>query len=100
MESMNLSSGNSSSTEPKLNPSNRGKTYLGGIKEPNVEESFRKRLLWLMQAYQYTARDVAGRIGVAPEVVEAWTEGRRDPTLKGMVALARLFNTDVESLVN
>ena len=53
-----------------------------------------------MQVYQYTARDVAGKIGVAPEVVEAWTEGRRDPTLKGLVALARLFNTDVESLVN
>lgn len=76
-----------------------GRSFLGDIYEDTVEESFRKRLVWMMLSYNYTPDSLAHRIGVDAGAVDSWCTGASTPTLQYLVIIASVFDVGVSELV-
>lgn len=76
-----------------------GRSFLGDIYEDSVEESFRKRLVWMMLSYNYTPDSLARRIGVDTGAVDSWCMGTSTPTLQYIVLIASVFDVGVSELV-
>lgn len=58
-----------------------------------------ERICLLRRAQGWSQAELAGRLGVSPSTVGMYEQGRREPSLSGLLALSRTFEVSVDYLL-
>lgn len=96
-------SGSSRSPGSRIAPSRRAAPFTGSMDTAPppaaVDDSLGSRLARLRRGRRLSLRGVANRLRRDHSLVLRWEQGRREPTLHDLAALARVFEVTIDDLV-
>ena len=73
--------------------------YTSSWKELILTESISKRLIALLEKYNFSQTDIERQIGVTPALISAYENQERKPSIDKLVALADIFHVSTDYIL-